>query len=601
MSGAGAIDLSFAAAKLDDVEVFDVAMQLDGKVVAAGRTIDNSGRSTLTVFRLLPEGPLDPTFGTGGVQHFPNRAVTREKGTSVALDADGRIVVAGSRNNQLIVLRLLENGALDDGFGSGGVVIGPSNDFKATRTRIVRTSDGGYRIMTNSSDSTASHCRVIALTANGSIASSFGDQGSQSLDAPSAGSTTCNSMVAQSDGRLLVGGNEDAHGFAQRLMPDGQPDNTFAASTIASAMEDVTAVAVGADGRVVVGGYGPSGIPGALIARLQADGQLDVLFGNAGYTWIDLPSDYGTTPSIHDMTILPNGAVLAAGGGPNPVLVRLLGTDSTNGPGVLGIETPSVSATEQGQKAVVKVRRTGGKSGKVSVKYQTQADDWNTASGGQDYTQTEGRLEWGDGDIADKEILVPIASNDDPAEEPETFTLALSDVQGGAGLGTSKSLIEIAADGAPYGQFALEVLTSLITEPDGSAQILVERNFYSSGPVSVTLTATSGTAQSGSDFVAQPVTVSWKDGESAPITVTIPIRDDKSSEGDESFAVSLSSPTGGAILGPHTTGSIAIIDNDQATSAGGGGGGGQLGFLSLLFLTFAKALRLAGIKRMRIA
>ena len=580
LSSAGTIDLSFAAAKLEDIQVFDVAMQPDGKVVAVGRTL-SSKRSALTVFRLQPGGALDTNFGNAGIMRLPATAQLQHMGSSVVLDPDGRIVVAGSQSDELIVLRLLENGTLDDGFGASGIVSGPAND--STQTHILRTGDGGYRVLTGFSDDAKRHCRVVALTANGSVASTFGDQGSALLDSSSGGSTNCNSMVAQSDGRLLVAGNEDERGFARRLLVNGQPDNTFAASAVSSALKDATALAVGADGRVVVAGRGPDGIPGALVVRMQADGQLDVLFGNAGQTWIDLPTDYGAVPSILDMTVLPDGGVLAGGGGSNPVVVRLLGSGGGSGPGVLGIKTPSVSATEQEQKAIVTVRRTGGKSGNVSVKYQTQTGG-SSATGGLDYTQTEGRLEWADGDVSDRQIVVPIAS-DSATEEPETFAVSLSDLQGGAGLGTSTSIVEIAADGAPYGQFALEVLTPLINESDGSAQVLVERNFYSSGPVSVTLTPRAGTAQAGSDFASEPITVSWKDGDSAPIPVTIAIRSNGRSENEETFAVTLSDPKGGALIGPRATGTISIAADEQSS-----GGGGQLGYLSLLLLSVARFL-----------
>ena len=263
LSSAGTIDLSYAAAKLEDIQVFDVAMQPDGKVVAVGRTL-RSKRSALTVFRLQPGGALDTTFGDAGIMRLRYRAVATH-GSSVVLDADGRIVVAGLQSDELIVLRLLENGTLDDGFGASGIVSGPAND--STHTHILRTGDGGYRVLTGFNDGAKRHCHVVALTANGSVASTFGDQGSALLDSSSTGSTNCNSMVTQSDGRLLVAGNEDEHGFARRLLANGQPDNTFAASAVSSALTDATALAVGADSRVVVAGRGPDGIPGALVVH----------------------------------------------------------------------------------------------------------------------------------------------------------------------------------------------------------------------------------------------------------------------------------------------------------------------------------------------
>lgn len=602
LSDTGSIDLSFAAARLENTEVFDVALQPDGKVVAVGRTVQDD-RSTLTVFRLEREGSLDPTFGESGIIHFTTGQAMELKGSSVALDPDGGIVVAGSKDNELIVLRLLATGALDNAFGVSGLFIGPANDF-GSRTHVLRTGGGGYRVTTNFdfpvNGNPTPHCRVVALTATGAVDVTFGTLGIAPVKTPSGASVTCSSMVAQPDGRLLVAGSEAALGFAVRLLTNGEGDASFATNAVSDAMEDATALAVGGDGSIVVAGRGPTGVPGALLVRLQANGELDVLFGNAGSTWIDLPSDHGTTPLVHDLTVLSDGRVVAAGGDygsstPHPFVVRLLGEGGGDGPGVLGVMHPSIAVKEQSQEAVVTVRRMGGDSGSVSVGYQTLSNRGvgaPPATGGQDYTQVEGRLSWSDGDASDRQIVVPIASNDNFPEEHERFVVALGDAQGGAGLGTRNATVEILGDGDPFGQFAIEVLTPFVRESE-SAQVLVHRNFYASGAVSVTLTPMPGTATPGADYAQEPVTVSWADGDSATISVAFTIHNDTSPEKSEAFTVALSNPTGGAIVGPRSTASISIAANDQPPPGSSGGGG--LGYLSLLMLGAAGLLRSAWV------
>jgi hypothetical protein len=125
-------------------------------------------------------------------------------------------------------------------------------------------------------------------------------------------------------------------------------------------------------------------------------------------------------------------------------VVRLLGEGGGDGPGILGVMHVRVNVQEETQQAVVTVRRMGGDSGTVSIGYQTVSDPAGglAATGGQDYTQLEGRLTWEDGDATDQEIVVPIA-DDSIAEEEEQFVIALSDVQGGAGLGTFNATISI--------------------------------------------------------------------------------------------------------------------------------------------------------------
>ena len=67
--------------------------------------------------------------------------------SAVAVDPDGRIVVAGRRAGALIVLRLNANGDVDTEFGDAGLHVGPRLQF--IDPQILRTALGGYRITVN--------------------------------------------------------------------------------------------------------------------------------------------------------------------------------------------------------------------------------------------------------------------------------------------------------------------------------------------------------------------------------------------------------------------------------------------------------------------
>ena len=75
-------------------------------------------------------------------------------------------------------------------------------------------------------------------------------------------------------------------------------------------MDDATSITAGTGGKVIVAG---SGVKGASIMRLQSTGELDALFGDGGRTWIDLVSEFGSAPVVHDLAVRADGAVLAAG------------------------------------------------------------------------------------------------------------------------------------------------------------------------------------------------------------------------------------------------------------------------------------------------
>jgi hypothetical protein len=73
----------------------------------------------------------------------------------------------------------------------------------------------------------------------------------------------------------------------------------------------------------------------------------------------------------------------------------------------------------------------------------------------------------------------------------------------------------------------------------------------------------SGTATAGSDFDATSGTVTWDDGESTLKMITVPIRNDNDSEGDERFTIQLSNPTGGATLGANSVMTVRITSNEN--------------------------------------
>jgi len=370
-------------------------------------------------------------------------------------------------------------------------------------------------------------------------------------------------------------------------------------------MTSASAVAGGADEGVVVVGHGPTDVAGVPVVKLHADGSLDRQFGNGGTTWIDLPA--GGIASAQDLAVLPGGDIVVAGGASigwygKPFVARLVGSDAVDGPGVLGVMRPYFDLAQDIAQVSMIVRRMGGKAGAVSVSYSTQApaDAEFPAAEGEDYTAVSGRLDWADGDADDKEIVIPIGPDLPSPEERDVFGFVLSDVQGGAGLGTDKATIEIQPDGAPAGQFSITRWSSDALESDGHVQMEVTRNYYWSGAVSVSLNPVSGSATAGQDFPTAPVTVSWPDGETGTIYVNVPITDDDEIEEDETFTIELSNATGGAIVGPRSSMTITIKNDDPSSTpdpppgtdpppgsdppADPSGGGGRLGWLTLLLL-----------------
>jgi hypothetical protein len=332
--------------------------------------------------------------------------------------------------------------------------------------------------------------------------------------------------------------------------------------------------------------------------RLQASGLLDELFGDAGSTWIDLLSSAATNPIIYDMSVLADGRILAAGGelstqgsGEQPLLIRLVGTTGTAGPGVIGAMQSTVAVKSQDQSAVVTVRRMGGATGSVTVTYQT-ADytgaDAPPAASGTDYAPVTGQLTWADGDRSDRQITVPILTAG-RVEEPKRFDVTLGGATGGAKFGTQQAAVEVATDGDRAGElgFAQPAITA---DAAGGVQIVVNRNYYSTGPISVTLTPVPGTATSA-DFSTTPLTLSWADGDSGAKTATIPIVTANIVGSSKSFTVDLTNPTNGAVIGPQAHEDVTINPSSLTSSGSSSGGGGAFDWLSLLSLGWIRWLQ----------
>ncbi len=524
-----------------------------------------SGPRTLVVFRFASDGTLDTAFGTNGVFRLSNDGSSWA--SSVLLEPDGRIVVAGaayvtvadSSETRLIVLRLLGNGNLDPSFGDQGIYFGPVVDF-SHELRLARTEAGNYRVSGAGPDS----CVIAGVTMEGLQDAAFGNAGIRTVMSGGGLPVSCESLDVGPDGKLLVAGSDGERGFAARLLANGAPDPTFTADAVmAASMTQATSITAIADGKVLVAGVGPNG---GSIMRLQASGARDTTFGDDGRTWIDLLSEYGATPLVRDMAIRDDGSVIAAGGDSTskaPFVVRLVGDAGGTSPGVLSFAGDNAVPLESDGQAIVRVRRSGGSDGAISVSYQAIGDSSATAD--EDFTTTSGTLQWPDGDASEREIVVEVIQDAGPAEIVESFTVKLENAQGGAGLGKYLSTVDIQPDGAPGGQIDIGGADPT-SGVESNIQVWLHRSYYFEGRVCVTLTASSETAIAGEDFDGTPNTYCWDDQDAEPKLAEIPIVDDNKSESDETFKVELSNPTGGAIIGTVGSVTLGIAANDEPAS-----------------------------------
>jgi hypothetical protein len=235
-------------------------------------------------------------------------------------------------------------------------------------------------------------------------------------------------------------------------------------------------------------------------------------------------------------------------------------TDNDVGPtGTLAMTAAAVSTNESSGTLNLAVQRTGGFSGVTTVNFATQ--DF-TALAGSDYTAQNGTLSWPDGDTAPK--IISIAITNDTLDEPdETFNVVLSGVTGATLDPTATTtVVTILDDDLPPAPGVLSVIGPVsVDESATSVTFTFSRAAGVDGIVSVDYATVAGTATANVDYTSRSGTLTWANGDSTSKNVAVPIIDDAIDEPNETFAMALSNPTGGATLGTASA-SMLIVDND---------------------------------------
>ncbi len=128
------------------LEVYGGKIQTDGKIVVAGRTGSATNDQVWYVARLMPDGTFDPSFGVNGIVTANFGNLFTEGAFEVLLLPDGKIIAAGYGQKlpgkQFAIMRFLPNGTVDNTFGLGGKAFVDFGCCHSYIYDIVRQSDG---------------------------------------------------------------------------------------------------------------------------------------------------------------------------------------------------------------------------------------------------------------------------------------------------------------------------------------------------------------------------------------------------------------------------------------------------------------------------
>jgi uncharacterized delta-60 repeat protein len=246
----GTPDATFGGDGVVEAALHDLALQADDKIVVAG-TID--GTSGLA--RFLPDGTLDPTFaGDGVVDAF---------GGSPAIQPDGRIVAIGDA----VLTRFNSDGSSDGSFGGDGTVsIGRSAaEYVFWNSDHAIQPDGKIVVAARAEECSPFGCdtynMLLRFDSDGSRDATFGPYGEGRVywgrPRPAA-------IAFQADGKIIVAGALANGRFTvTRLNPNGTRDKSYAEegtqrTRFTPYAGSLSAVAVHSDDKVLVVGSAES-------------------------------------------------------------------------------------------------------------------------------------------------------------------------------------------------------------------------------------------------------------------------------------------------------------------------------------------------------
>jgi uncharacterized delta-60 repeat protein len=358
-SADGKATAGFVTRMLSDEQANALAVQPDGKLVVAGTLAPIDVSESLAVYRYLPDGTLDPTFGTHGkVVLDVGRA---ESANAVAIQPDGKIVLAGEvfdpavSRFRFLLVRLNADGTPDATFNGDGnadgviitAVLGDATTHLSSQARGVAIQADGRIVLAGETQRDGAHpaFAVVRYTSTGAIDAGFGTDGRQVFDFGGGGTRGPEAAAAaigiDSAGRLVVGGRASgATNFSTdfavaRLDPvTGAFDNTFDTDGKATASlvvtEEVTALAFDGSAILAAGNVAAPAGTGRdfAVVRFTELGVPDTAFNDDGIATVDFGSgttvnDWGWGVAVAGGHVVLGGQSEAGGGDINFAAARL--------------------------------------------------------------------------------------------------------------------------------------------------------------------------------------------------------------------------------------------------------------------------------------
>jgi uncharacterized delta-60 repeat protein len=302
----------------------------------------NSTYSTAIV-RYNKDGSLDSTFNGNG------KVTSSLDVRSIAIQSDGKIVAAGRKNTYFAVARYNTDGSLDKTFSDNGIQttdLGSENDNYANSdfaNSVIIQKDGKIVGVGQASSDEHSEIALARYNPDGSLDNTFSDDGKQTTEI-SGYLNRVTSVALQSNGKIAVAGGATYDDYRSALYvalynSDGSLYRVFSGfnSTDGMNRSRANSIAIQPDDKILIAGQykGKS-----VLARLKKDGTLDSTFSNLGKQTVE---EY----IISDIAIFNNKFYAVGSNADNMgVIARyLLDDESQNKPPTVSLTTPTDNST----------------------------------------------------------------------------------------------------------------------------------------------------------------------------------------------------------------------------------------------------------------
>jgi uncharacterized delta-60 repeat protein len=298
-----------------------MVVQSDGKFLVAGSFLND-----FVIVRYNRDGTLDTSFGTGGSTRFGMTSLGEDRALGLALQKDGKIVVSGfgtgATNLDFAVARLNVDGSLDDTFGGGGKLttpVGSAND-RGTATAI--QADGKIVVAGSTFIGPDWDFAVVRYNTDGSLDTTFGGDGKVSTAVWPNETDEAKAVAIQADGKIVVVGHSrvgaDNDFAVVRYNTDGTLDTGFGIGGMrtwhsgkSGAQDEATDVVIRPDGKILVSGSSTmNGVQEFFLIRFTSAGLIDITFGTNGQVFTGFGADHHGSQA---MVRQPDGKILVAG------------------------------------------------------------------------------------------------------------------------------------------------------------------------------------------------------------------------------------------------------------------------------------------------